>query len=76
MFLHGLLEGIARIETTAYQLLQAQGATPLSQVYTAGGGAQNLTWMAIRQRLLGVPVHPAQQTQAAYGVARLAQRGI
>ncbi len=75
-FLHGLLEGIARIEATAYHLLQAHGATPLSQVYTAGGGAQNLTWTAIRHRHLRVPVSPAQQTQAAYGTAILAQRGI
>jgi D-ribulokinase len=75
-FLHGLLEGIARIEATAYQLLQAQGATPLSQVYTAGGGAKNSSWMTMRQRLLGVPVRAARQTQAAYGAAILAQRGI
>lgn len=75
-FLHGLLEGIARIEAMAYQLLQAQGATALSQVYTAGGGAQNAMWMAMRQRLLGVPVRAAQQTQAAYGAALLAQKGM
>ena len=75
-FLQGLLEGIARIEATAYQLLQDRGATPLSQVYTAGGGAKNRTWSAMRQRLLGVPVQAAQQTQAAYGAAILAQRGL
>jgi D-ribulokinase len=75
-FLHGLLEGIARIEATAYRLLQDRGTTPLTQVYTAGGGAKNLTWMAMRQRHLRVPVRAAQQTQAAYGVAMLAQRGM
>ena len=37
-FLHGLLESLARIEAQGYALLQAQGATPLVQVFTAGGG--------------------------------------
>jgi D-ribulokinase len=72
-FLHGLLESMARIEATAYRLLQERGATPLSCVYTAGGGASNQVWTAIRQRLLGVPVRVAPQTQAAYGAAMLAQ---
>lgn len=39
-FLHGLLESIARIEARGYQLLQELGATPLTKVYTAGGGAK------------------------------------
>jgi D-ribulokinase len=75
-FLQGLLTGIARIEATAYGLLQDLGATPLTRVYTAGGGAANATWTTIRQNLLGVPVEPARQTQAAYGTALLAQQAI
>jgi sugar (pentulose or hexulose) kinase len=71
-FLHGLLEGIARIEAQGYQRLQQLGSTPVQRVYTAGGGAINLTWQAIRQRCLGVPVQVAPQTAAAYGAARLA----
>ena len=51
------------------------GATPLIQVLSAGGGAQNDTWARIRQRLLGVPVLHATYTAAAYGVARLARDG-
>ena len=74
LFLQGILEGIARIEAQGYQRLVDLGASPLTQVYTAGGGAQNPTWTAIRDRLLPVPVSPAAQTEAAYGVARLAQR--
>lgn len=71
-FLHGLLEGIARIEALGYQRLQELGATPLTQVWSAGGGAYNPTWSAIRQRCLGVPVAIAPQTEAAFGTARLA----
>ena len=74
-FLHGLLEGIARIEARGYQLLQELGATPLTKVYTAGGGAKNSVWSAIRKRYLKVPVETPIHTAAAYGVALLAMRG-
>lgn len=72
-FLHGLLESMARIEAQGYQRLQDLGATPLARVYTAGGGAQNPTWTALRSRYLQVPVLASAQTEAAYGTARLAQ---
>ncbi|MBE9128410.1 hypothetical protein IQ258_20120, partial [Coleofasciculus sp. LEGE 07081] len=65
-------ESIARIEARGYQLLQQLGATSLTSVYTAGGGAKNLTWTAIRERQLQVPVVPSTHTAAAYGTARLA----
>lgn len=74
-FLHGLLESIARIEARGYQLLQELGATPLTKVYTAGGGAKNLVWSAIRKRYLKVPVETPVQTAAAYGSALLAKQG-
>jgi sugar (pentulose or hexulose) kinase len=75
-FLHGLLESIARIEARGYQLLQEFGATPLTKVYTAGGGAKNLVWSAIRKRYLKVPVVTPIHTAAAYGMALLAMRGF
>jgi D-ribulokinase len=75
-FLHGLLTGIAQIEARGYQLLAELGATPLTAVYTAGGGAQNPVWTKIRQRYLPVPVSIATQTEAAYGTALLAQGAI
>ena len=74
-FLHGLLEGIARIEARAYALLAELGATPVTQVLTAGGGSKNSAWAAMRQRLLGVPVQAASQDAAAYGAALLAKSG-
>jgi sugar (pentulose or hexulose) kinase len=75
-FLHGLLEGIARIEAWGYHLLQTLGATPLNRLYTAGGGADNPTWTAIRQNYLPVNFCQPLHTEAAYGVARLAMLGI
>ncbi len=74
-FLHGLLEGIARIEAQGYKLLQELGATPLISVRSAGGGASNPAFSAIRARLLGVPLHTARHTEAAYGSALLARDG-
>lgn len=71
-FLHGLLESLARIEAQGYQRLEKQGATPLTKVYTAGGGASNLAWETIRQHQLQVPVEKSTHTAAAYGAAHLA----
>lgn len=75
-FLHGLLESIARIEARGYQLLQQCGATSLKRVYTAGGGAKNQNWTAIRQRYLQVPLIAPLHTQAAYGTALLARESV
>ncbi|MEM7063994.1 MAG: FGGY-family carbohydrate kinase [Cyanobacteria bacterium P01_B01_bin.77] len=71
-FLHGLLEGMARIEVLGYQKLMALGSGELKQVYTAGGGAQNMAWQQLRSQALGRPIIPALHTEAAYGTARLA----
>lgn len=74
-FLQGLLEGMARIEARGYALLVELGATPLTAVFSAGGGAKNVAWQEIRKRSLGVPVRPADHVEAAYGAALLARYG-
>ncbi|XP_034681956.1 D-ribulose kinase isoform X2 [Vitis riparia] len=74
-YLHGILESIARIEAKAYSLLKYMGATQVDEVFTAGGGAKNRTWAKIRERVLGLPVSRAIQTEAAYGAALLALKG-
>ncbi|NMF60339.1 FGGY-family carbohydrate kinase [Pseudanabaena yagii] len=72
-FLHGLLESMARIEAQGYKLLQELGASPIQQIYTAGGGAQNQVWTKIRDRYLQIPMQKSVQTEAAYGAALLAK---
>jgi sugar (pentulose or hexulose) kinase len=72
-FLHGLLEGIARIETEGYRRLEALGAPYPERVISAGGGATNRTWEQIRAGLLGVPVEHAAHQDAAYGAACIAR---
>ncbi|MBW8372267.1 MAG: FGGY-family carbohydrate kinase [Thiobacillus sp.] len=74
-FLHGLLESLARIEARGYGLLAELGSAPVRRIETAGGGARNPVWTRIRQRILGVPVKRADQTEAAYGAALLARDG-
>lgn len=51
---------MSRIEADAYAVLQRLGASPVTQVLTAGGGAGNPVWTAMRQTALGVPVSPAK----------------
>ncbi|MBE9175154.1 FGGY-family carbohydrate kinase [Synechocystis salina LEGE 06155] len=75
-FLQGLLEGLVSIEAQGYAKLQALGATPLTKVFTAGGGARNLIWQTIRQNLLKVPVQKSIQSEAAYGSACLAHKSF
>lgn len=74
-FLHGLLQGLSRIEAAGFARLAELGATPLKSVATSGGGAKNEVWRKMRERLLGVPVVVAQHTEAAYGAAMLARHG-
>lgn len=57
----GLLEGMAAVEARAYRLLAQLGASPVKLVLTAGGGAVNDKWTAMRAAALGVPVRPAAQ---------------
>jgi sugar (pentulose or hexulose) kinase len=76
LFLQGLLEGMAKIEALGYEKLRELGATPLTHIYTAGGGAKNQVWQQIRQRYLPAPVTISSQTEAAYGTALLAQKRL
>ena len=72
LFLHGLLEGIARIEHQGYRKLASLGAPYPHRVLTTGGGAGNRVWTRIRERLLGIPVEQARHSEAAYGSALVA----
>lgn len=71
-FLHGLLEGMARIEAEGYALLSDLGAPRPTRVLTTGGGALNKTWESIRRHTLGLPVLAAEHQEAALGTALLA----
>ncbi|MCU7834813.1 MAG: FGGY-family carbohydrate kinase [gamma proteobacterium symbiont of Taylorina sp.] len=72
-FFQALLEGMADIESMAYQRLLELGAPYPKHVKSIGGGALNQAWQNIRQSKLGIPVQTAVLQQAAAGSAILAQ---
>ena len=71
-FLHGLLEGIARIEASCYKEIEARGGEMPPVIYTAGGGSKNDVWAQIRSHHLSARLENARSTEASIGVARLA----
>ncbi len=75
-FLHGLLEGVARVEAEGYRRLRALGGPALRSLRSVGGGAGNAAWTAIRARVVGAAMLPSRSDQAAVGVARLALRAL
>jgi sugar (pentulose or hexulose) kinase len=75
-FLHGLLEGIARIEALGYRRLADLDGPTLDTVRTVGTGARNAVWTGIRRRALGVDFMPAKSEEAAVGVATLAFKAM
>lgn len=70
-FLHGLFEGIARIEADGYRLIREQGGPDPQPLFTAGGGARNDVLRHIRASCLDVTPQIASQTEAAIGAARI-----
>jgi len=75
-FLHGLLEGIARIEALGYRRLADLGGPALDSVRTVGTGARNAAWTVLRQRALGVTMTVARSEEAAMGAATLALKAL
>lgn len=71
-FLQGMLEGMAKIERAGYDSLTDLGAPTLQRVFSAGGGAANSGWTAIRKRALECEMMEAASAEAAVGTARLA----
>jgi len=72
LYFQAMLEGIAKIESCAYQRLSELGAAKLTTIYSVGGGSQNNNWTEIRKNKLKVKLITPQYTEAAYGVALLA----
>lgn len=75
-FVKCILAGIAGVEAAGYARLTALGAPAPTRVLTAGGGAANAAWTAMRGRLLApASVEAAVEGEAAVGAALLALRG-
>ncbi len=70
LYLHALLEGLARIEAKGWQKLNEFGVELPSQIITIGGGAKNVIWKKIREREIGIPIKICNRTPAM-GVASI-----
>jgi sugar (pentulose or hexulose) kinase len=70
-YLHGILESIARIERTGYEAIARQGGPRPMKIFTAGGGASNPIWTAIRARVMGIKLRETDNHEACVGTAKL-----
>ncbi len=75
LYLHALLEGLAKIEAKGWQKLNELGAELPRQIITIGGGAKNIAWKKIREREIGIPIKICNRPPAA-GVASIALEGL
>ena len=75
LYLHALLEALARSEAEGWQHLFSIGINPPKTLVTIGGGSRNPQWRRIRERTLGLSIRTAK-TDAAYGVALIALSSI
>ncbi|MEL7027558.1 MAG: FGGY-family carbohydrate kinase [Pseudomonadota bacterium] len=71
VFLQGVFEGLAAIETRCYGAMVERGAGFPAKIFTAGGASKNAVLTAIRQKALGVKLYEAIHTEAAVGVAKV-----
>ena len=75
LYLHGILEGLARIESQSWQRLIELGARPPEKIITIGGGARNPQWRMIRERIIGFPIRTCKNWPAK-GAAFIALRAL
>ena len=75
LYLHAILEGLARIEARGWQKLHELGAEIPRQIITIGGGAKNTTWKKIREKAIGIPIRICKRPPAA-GVASIALQAL
>ncbi len=75
LYLHGLLEGLAKIEAQGWEKLNLIGAEKPKKIITIGGGAKNPQWRRIRERFIKIPIRSSTK-QPAEGVAKIAKDSI
>ena len=75
LYLHALLESLAKIEAKGWKKLNALGAGLPRQIITIGGGAKNITWKKIREKEIGIPIKICNRPPAA-GVATIALKAL
>ena len=71
LYLHALLEGLARIELRGWEkLYKLTGSLP-KRIVTVGGGSKNPQWRTIREKIINIPIVSCKKT-TSFGTALLA----
>ena len=71
LFLHGLLEGMAKIERKSYEVIHQLGGSFPEHIITVGGGSKNLVWEKIRTRIIKTKISSGINMEAAVGAAKI-----
>ena len=71
LFLHGLFEGLAKIELKGWEKLKDLTGSFPKKIITIGGGAKNPQWKSIRKRILKIPIENSNKT-TSFGSALIA----
>ena len=71
LFLHGLLEGMAKIEKKSYEVIHQLGGSFPDHIITVGGGSKNLVWEKIRMRIIKTKISSGKNVEAAIGTAKI-----
>ena len=71
LFLHGLLEGLAKIELKGWQKLKTLSGYFPKKIITIGGGSKNPQWKSIREKTLKIPIINSNKS-TSFGSALIA----
>ncbi len=71
LFLHGLLEGLAKIELKGWRKLEILSGSFPKKIITIGGGSKNPQWKSIREKILKVPIINSNKS-TSFGSALIA----
>ena len=76
IFFQAVLEGISNVEKLCYERLKEIGGGYPNEIYTVGGGANNISWNKIRTKILNIDLATPLSTQASFGSALIASGSI
>lgn len=69
------MEGVAYVERYAFEMIENLSGEKVQAVFTAGGGSNSRTWLAIRSNVMNLPVRKMKHGSGAVGAAILAASG-
>ena len=71
LFLHGLLEGLAKVELKGWQKLKNFSGYFPKRIITIGGGSKNPQWKSIREKVIKIPIINSNKS-TSFGSALIA----